>query len=558
MRNKILLGSLLVASCLLLVNTAWSVPMMINVQGKLLKDDLPVTAPTTVSFYLSRYISNFDLDYFQKWTITGLTPNKDGIFDQVLSLNSAAEGGILSNDNLYIGIEVGAAHLIPAQPVVSAPFAITAKNLKGGIVDASGEVAVKGKGQVVGGSFESTSGIGVQTTGGDTGVLGVGGSTGVKGYLASDPSTTGRLGYNNYGVYGHAISDDKIAVAGDNSGFAMVGRPIPYYGIGVRGSGKVAIQGIGDIAGGSFESNSTAVRGVGGTNGAYFLGKNGNGVTAISNSGGNGAIGRANGTAGSGVRAEISSTSNNDPALSCNTVGNGPAIDASSSSGMGAEIRGYGGVGIYTYGVQGGIHAVGESTTCGGSFESASGHGVYGVTNSSINYGVFGKNNNTSGIAVAGQNGNNKGYLGYSTRGVWGIATSGTGVYGQTSDVNGAGVYATNNSSPSSARPAALQILNGIIKVSSVIRTIEAGSWTTGTNDLYLTTVAGVINFGSTGSYVDSDGVTHYTTRTIRIHNDYVGPQSVILSNMAYSNVTTGSFDFTVSGTGRISFLTIN
>jgi hypothetical protein len=244
--KKIVFGLLLVVSCLLLVNTAWSVPMMINIQGKL----TPVPgSDTTISFAIykdgNETTAGDELAVIDKTVGTDIVIDSNGIFNTILDLGSFRDQFL--GNTYYLGITVGSgAEMRPLQRLVSVPFAITAKNLKGGIVDASGEIAVRGSGINVGGLFESTATgsvalKGVSTAGNSVGVRGQGARAGgwfesvsTTGYGAwcssADPNKAGLYVQNTSNARALEIGSGRIKVRSSIGSVSSWGSPAAPYG----------------------------------------------------------------------------------------------------------------------------------------------------------------------------------------------------------------------------------------------------------------------------------------------------------------------------------------
>ena len=123
---------------------AWSVPMMINVQGKL--TDRTTGSPITSSIWSTFKLYAVPTGGTATWTSPNylLQPDSNGIFNVNIGATNLPE---FLTDDYYLEILVGPETeppLSPRQRLVSVPFAIMAKNLKGGLVEAIGDPAVKG------------------------------------------------------------------------------------------------------------------------------------------------------------------------------------------------------------------------------------------------------------------------------------------------------------------------------------------------------------------------------------------------------------------------------
>jgi len=291
-----------------------------------------------------------------------------------------------------------AASIIGRQRLTTAPYAFTAKNLKGGKVDASGgsDIAV---------FAASTSGYGVHGQS-DTidGVHGVGVRGGVLGYSTSGYGVKGESA-SGYGV--HAKANTNIGIfAESTSGYGVHGQSDTIdgvHGVGVRGgvlgysSSGYGVKGESAGGYGVYGKGATTKGGVVGTTlttsptitnfGVYGESDSGYGVWGKTTSGRSGLVGLR------GIDA---------PSNVANTgiYGEGPI--------------GILGKGISSYGVYGlkaddddndeypAVYGKNQEANSGENpgvkGESTSGYGVYGIGNASGKAGVYGSS--TSGFGV--------------------------------------------------------------------------------------------------------------------------------------------------------------
>jgi hypothetical protein len=521
---------LLIVSCLLLANSALAVPMMVNIQGKITPAPSPV--PDELYFRIfDRAEGGAALGGHENMYSGSRVMNANGVFNVNLELLNTA---LFTDDRQYwleIGADmpsVGIVTFTPRQQLVSVPFAITARNVRGGTVVA-----------------EATSGSAVEgnaTTG-----------YGVEGFSTSGTGVYGQCA-DGYGVYGSSRN----------------GRGV--YG---QSANNIGVYGTGATAGGSFESSGKAVVGLGGSDGVYATGTVG--VTGIGTTDGVRGYGSSDG--GSGVYGENMETTRR-VVISRDRLGRIVKSTVTDTDYYGNGVEGVGRVGVSGWGAttggsfegtKYGVYATGEvgvygkGATAGGSFESSGGdgavafstaagksglwadstlgHGIYAKSHISTHAGVKGVNDSGYGVVgnataipeisltgqragVIGEIGDVKGYLGYDNHTPIFMTALQTqaGVLGEANQAAGIGVLAKNTDGG-----VALEVRGGRIKTAASYTTTIAE---VSTGILHRTRCNG--NSGRIRVSPDGDPSPDY----VFIENDCVNPASVVLvsvQNFIYS-----------------------
>ncbi len=484
---KMMVIGILVAGVVVgLCGASWGAPMKINVQGRL--EYTTSITPGTITFKIweggDESGGGRDVWVDKRGIIKTGIPGPDQvlldpetkIFNVVLGPKDDTDRDLpeFLTDNYYLEILVESETLAPRQRLVSVPYAITAKNLKGGVVYATttaidvypvygvcpGQGAVSGVygtnstigsnagpgvrgrslyGHGVYGSTEARGtprGAGVYGEGPYVGVYG-NGDPAVEGVSKTDNAFKGRLGYNPGSMFKAGVMGEAGAQTTGHLGlWTATGNT--YYG--VRGF--------------AFDGDTNyGVYGEGGNYGVY--GK----------SPSYGVYGRSTSTtytppwpfypvgavvgAGDGLAGVTAYSLQNYAVFGI--TGSTWAGVGGSNLGSGAGVRGES---------QGGIGVYGKGVTAGGSFESTDGLGVYarGSRQGAVRgeytdkvYGVLGRES----ITLSGRN--NYGVFGYSVpdsdngygvygwgkdAGVYGGSSNGYGVRGVSS--NGIGVFASD------------------------------------------------------------------------------------------------------------------
>ncbi len=380
-----------------------------------------------------------------------------------------------------------------------------------GTASGTGAIAIFGNATATTGSTYGIKGSSASTTG--VGVKGQNTSTTghTIGVQASVASADGTVAVFNNTAGGKLISGqnnevEKFAVDGNgnvtaagftgsgtltaNSGvtaFATTGSAVVGTSSGT--SGEAGVVGLNDATSGLAygvigSTSSTSGTGVWGTS------TNGTGVLGTSTNFA-GVLGQSN--TGDGVYGETSSSSGiavygNNQATSGAAYGVEGYSGSNSTSAIGVYGKVSNGSGVR--GQSGNGPGVSGTGFYGGSFSanatSGGAVGVYGQSGDPAGYGVYGTNASTSNGAV----------------GVYGQASSGMGVYGASSNGNGAGVYGANTATSGYAY--------GVAGYTSSTQTNSAGVYgqSGAGNGVYgnSTSGAGVYGQSSTGAGVSGSG----------------------------------------------------
>lgn len=129
--RRVVVGILVLGVVMSVVSTGWAVPPMINVQGRLTDSaGVPVTRLIPVTFRIYDAPTAGTLLWRQEMSVR---PDDRGIFNVIIGKISEEFLG----DEYYLGIKVSdmEPEMTPRQRLVAVPFAVTSKNLKGGIVE---------------------------------------------------------------------------------------------------------------------------------------------------------------------------------------------------------------------------------------------------------------------------------------------------------------------------------------------------------------------------------------------------------------------------------------
>jgi hypothetical protein len=283
---------------------------MIDVQGRLTdRDGRAIKTPVriTASFYA---VPSGGVPLLPGIT-SEVFPDNEGVFN--LHLGKGIPGGVgldFTEDDYYLGLQVGAdSEMTPRHRLVSVPFAVTAKNVRGGTVAASvltaGRAAVSGRAGLFGILGESTD---------------IASGTGVRGISrGSDPLYAIGVygGSRMVGVAGGGITTLETA----DTGVKGEGRSRGVLGTSEAG---VGVFGWGRTAGGSFES------------------ANGYGMYAKTSAGGYKGAVKAESTEPGTAEAVAADITNKDNTASCiyaHTKGSGAGVFG--LSGQGPGIQGY-------------------------------------------------------------------------------------------------------------------------------------------------------------------------------------------------------------------------
>jgi|GEM_PF-2951724 len=466
---KMMVIGILVAGLVISASgVAWAVPSMINVQGRLLDAaDNPITKRVSVDFYI------FDVPTGGTPVWQGIAekidPDDNGIFNHILGTKINPIPDIVG-DEYYLAIDVeGKGELNPRQRLVSVPFAITAKNLKGGKVNADG-----GSGIAV--FAQSSGGYAVHGQSDTTdGIHGVGARGGVLGY-----SSTG------YGVYGEGATEG--------------GSFVSTTGNGVSGKGKIGVIGFDKNYPADFTGSYGLLGGSRLTDPSVMIvGTSRCGAFGQTDSGNYGYLGY-HAVDFSGTTSKIGVLARSDDGYGVMSVG------SSSKGGIVGRTQDAPSFTNTNFGV------LGSSNT---------GSGVIALSNDG--YAVFA--NSANGMGVFGQ-GNSFGVRGNATGssgvGILGSASSGIGVQAQTSSSGNPALYAVNTASGPAVKAessgTALEIAKGGLRVSgNAYSAVDLG-----TISGYTSTTMNCV-FGRIKVAISSP------TASISVRNSYVTRTSMIL-----------------------------
>jgi len=355
-------------------------------------------------------------------TQTGLAVS-NGLFTTQLDFGAAAFEGSARWLAIAVRCPAGSgsyAPLTPRQPVTPAPYASVANRLAWGV------------------SWSGSSGTGFTVSGGAIGFYGSGSQYGVQAQATGSSDARGVYGIASAttgfadGVFGESHSKDGSGVAGFNAN--------PVGGIGVFGESD-SINGYGVFGTGLMTGTlGEATSPTGTTVGVY-------GVTKSSATDAAGVYGVS--PAGRGV---FGSTSTGYGVYGFASAANGFGMMGYASAGSGYSIGVFGqtnstnGRGLYGHATA----TTGNAEGVIGRSDSNAGYGVEGYTTatSGTTYGVLGEAFSPQGYGVYGR-APMTGTVGVATStsstavGVYGNGT--TGVYGESSAMNGTGVYGVAN-----------------------------------------------------------------------------------------------------------------
>ncbi|MDD5382449.1 MAG: hypothetical protein PHH60_02210 [Candidatus Margulisbacteria bacterium] len=502
-----------------LVSSINAVPRRINIQGRLTGPDMAAAENFGANFYIYDSASGGTV-LFQQLLAT--VPLNSGVFNYILGTDANPVPEFLGN-NCFLQIELLSAGprelaptmLEPRQQLVAVPFAITARNVSGGRVASIIQAGENNKLlPAVQGSNNRSEGRD-DLTALNPGVWGTSiAGHGVIGWIAN-PNKAGVYGYNGIptvglsgpgvkgegrpGVLGSSVagngvegnSTNYIGVTGNSiNGFGVQGTynvatvlPLTigilghYDMVGVYGSSKVGVKGVGTTTGGSFEGFDTGgvgVRGSGAAAGGIFESSGGQGVfgktTANQKAGvygegsgnnGQGILGVHTGN-GHGIYGKTSDTDNK-----AGVVGEGPYRGVWGTSSAGIGVYGNGGSGIDSHGVVGAAEGI---TT----LHHPDHRGPAGVFGESQLAGVIGRSDWENGFGV----------LGYNSTGI--------GVKAKSDASNKAALFCENLE-----HGPALEISRGKIKIGAAMPgnenapvgtvTLPIGTWEQRINNTYAT-----------------------------------------------------------------------
>ncbi|MFC1637666.1 hypothetical protein ACFL1W_01460 [Candidatus Margulisiibacteriota bacterium] len=118
---------------------SWSVPQMMNIQGRLTDkiSDGPITGPQNIGFYLWDSPSGGSLLGWNE-TLSGVECDENGIFNAILGSTTPIPDSAFEGDVAYMEIRVQKdgiwSQIFERQRMVAVPYAITARNVRDGVV----------------------------------------------------------------------------------------------------------------------------------------------------------------------------------------------------------------------------------------------------------------------------------------------------------------------------------------------------------------------------------------------------------------------------------------
>jgi hypothetical protein len=266
-----------------IASSSWGVPRAINVQGRL----TGFSPGNSIDFDIYDAESGGSLIWngAVRTIVTGpiggaaeLSVDSNGIFNVMLgTIPDSSPMPEFLEEIYYLQITVAGTPLVPRQRLVATPFAITARNVRGGTVVAQsatwhgvrGESRGTGLSSGVTGANLSTAadaGPGVSGLSGTVGVAGASSKVGVAGFGAGNLGVL--TGLERVGVYGHGQILGVLGTSGENFGVAGAGPKIGLVGyggvasLGVPTVERVGVYGSGVTAGGYFVSSDSDGYGV--------------------------------------------------------------------------------------------------------------------------------------------------------------------------------------------------------------------------------------------------------------------------------------------------------
>ena len=286
---KIGLGLLLAAVMLLgMAGAGWGIPSgLINMQGRLTNNPTDgsqptaITVPTNCRFNLYTGPSGGS----PIWTETqDVRPDSNGVFNVLLGTRYSLDNISVVDDSYYLEIQAEASPgafqtLTPRQRLVSVPFAITAKNVRGGTVVAT--TNLESQRAISGINTTTTYGYGVYGETYSTGLPALFGAAGVTGnnrgvgagVFGISTGGTGVMGSGaSGGIYGSTA--DGIGIYGISAGTATSADP--SLGAGAVGKNTQATIPPGRIAAPGVYGESTQGTGVYGYVPQYLSGTTAN------------------------------------------------------------------------------------------------------------------------------------------------------------------------------------------------------------------------------------------------------------------------------------------
>ena len=136
-----------------LAGESGAVPTRIKVQGRIMEGSRPMTGTRYVSFRIYDELSGTRASLWSELN-RSVTFDTSGVFDVILGEVTPINIDFLGEDH-YLEVRLPDRDPFPRQRLISTPYAITTKNLKGGIVDAGGTINTSASYQIGGNNIFS-------------------------------------------------------------------------------------------------------------------------------------------------------------------------------------------------------------------------------------------------------------------------------------------------------------------------------------------------------------------------------------------------------------------
>jgi len=117
----------LISIFLFLTTQLFSIPLMLNFQGRLVKDGVSVEGEKQLTFRF--YNTESGGSPLLNWSETQTVSVSNGVFNTFIGKNSPIPKGIFSEDELYLEIEIEGEVLPQRQRIVSVAFAFMAQDV---------------------------------------------------------------------------------------------------------------------------------------------------------------------------------------------------------------------------------------------------------------------------------------------------------------------------------------------------------------------------------------------------------------------------------------------